>query len=688
MMENRWRRRMLRLLVLGAAWTAVSSTAWAANADTLHDIDSEIANLRNARDEIRNWHQLEKDIRQTDQDLQTARRNIREAKQGTREAAAALQEARTQVTDLGRELAGDRQALSQASEELRRNRADAQAARAAEAAYAPEYNGLRDQVEARQQAYDALEQQAEALSSAYEAASRELESEEEARQEEAAAAALGAVDYQPNRLFEAEQEADEDGTRFAKEKAEALQARYEGPLSGMEARLADASSELEQLRGELDARQPRMEALTEARTEAEEREAQSRQQVAEYTEAVRSLETQLAEARKNREDAETYDREARAWLAEAQADEGQLTASARKLAYEQEHFGDGKGLETGFEYYHWKGDHPGHQWFVPLSYYGSGRLGGHPVSLGISTGYFHSSTGLSDGGAGGQADTQLSFRYSSAKNDRAVDQVRYLADFNLPTGQHEFFQDAVVPEGLARLTDFGAGFEFTPGVELIHRYNERDSLTGRLQYTFRSPYTYSREIGGRRVAPGDIFRQTLRYQHAGQQEQLAIQLQHSSTGRASQDSIFRDGQGVWQPGDTIHYTEGDEWELRLFYNRSLTDRDELALYTIQDLTGKTRGYDSEDTLSHYYGLGWTHHMDRDQEWHVRLHYKDTSSSYDPLRLDLNSSGYKRYALVAGYARQIKPNAKLKLDLERYTRRNDGANRYQGWAAVLQVDQSL
>ena len=68
--------------------------------------------------------------------------------------------------------------------------------------------------------------------------------------------------------------------------------------------------------------------------------------------------------------------------------------------------------------------------------------------------------------------------------------------------------------------------------------------------------------------------------------QYSIQFQHDSYAPAKQESIFRDEFGLWHPGDTQHYTDGDEWDMRLFYNRSVTPKDELSLYTIQNLTEK------------------------------------------------------------------------------------------------------
>ena len=51
-MKQRLSSAPFRCLILGMACTAVSVSVRASNADTMHDISSEFASLRNARDEI------------------------------------------------------------------------------------------------------------------------------------------------------------------------------------------------------------------------------------------------------------------------------------------------------------------------------------------------------------------------------------------------------------------------------------------------------------------------------------------------------------------------------------------------------------------------------------------------------------------------------------------------------------
>ena len=72
-MKHQNSRRWMQKVVLAAICTATGMTVQAANADTMHEIPSEITSLRNARDEIRYRHQAEADVAQADHDLQVSR---------------------------------------------------------------------------------------------------------------------------------------------------------------------------------------------------------------------------------------------------------------------------------------------------------------------------------------------------------------------------------------------------------------------------------------------------------------------------------------------------------------------------------------------------------------------------------------------------------------------------------------
>lgn len=683
-MKQRLSSAPFRCLILGMACTAVSVSVRASNADTMHDISSEFASLRNARDEIQYRHQAEADDRQAHCDLKTAHHNAAEAIKNWREASNNLAVAKENVVTLAQNLQQTQQNLDEARIISAERTKEAIAAQQAVADYADGLYTMQGIVNDKRNAYESLNSRMQTVSQEYEVAIRDAKAAQQARNEAIVAAAVESVDYALNRLDEAQQIADEQEANSDSD-VEAIESYYDGQLNDLSNQVEASSDDLDAAQEELDNMQAYMDELVEAQNEAEQAEAESREKVADYEADVMSLSDDLKQAKKDEIDTEIYVQESKDWMNRAISFEGQLIIAAQLQDYKLEHFGEGASFTTGVDYYYWNGDYSGHQLFIPMTYAQQGRVHGRKVDFGVSTGYIRSDTGVSNGSISGMVDTQLDVM---VHNDHPINSVRYLCNFNFPTGQHKFYQNAIVPEGVAPFTDFGAGFEFTPGLEVIHHYNEQDSLTGRIQYTFRESYEYSKEVSHRDVSPGDIFYQGLKYQHIGPKMQYSIQFQHDSYAPAKQESIFRDEFGLWHPGDTQHYTDGDEWDMRLFYNRSVTPRDELSLYTIQNLTEKMKGFASEDSYAHYYGVGWMHHLNKQQEYHIMMHFKDISSSTDPLHLDLNNIGYRRYSLAAGYSWQRSSTESISLDIERYTRHNDGANSYQGWGIVARYNKSL
>ena len=363
------------------------------------------------------------------------------------------------------------------------------------------------------------------------------------------------------------------------------------------------------------------------------------------------------------------------------------------------------------EFDSWKGRESGHQLFIPLNFYQAGRISGHRVDIGLSTGYVQSDTHKSHGSVSGWADTQLS---AELRNDHKQNSVRYQLLFNLPTGQSAIYQNAVVGNDLARMTDFGAGFQVTPGLELIHHFTERDSLAASVQYTLRRSYDYSKEVPGAQVDPGNAFQQEVSYLHAGPKTQYRLGVVHSHAESSYQDTIFSElrevevprtlhngkggpqgGEGgtqtvtreFWGRDSRLHYREGDDWELSWFYNDQITKRDELSLYGIWNLVSGW-GYRNQAVHRLSAGAGWLHHMNERQEWHILAGYKDVTSNWDPLRLELNSGAYKYYSLLLGFSWQLGAKNRLSLDGERFRRKDDRGGSYRGWKVLCTLNQSF
>ncbi|WP_338625843.1 hypothetical protein [Selenomonas sp. TAMA-11512] len=280
-------------------------------------------------------------------------------------------------------------------------------------------------------------------------------------------------------------------------------------------------------------------------------------------------------------------------------------------------------------------------------------------------------------------DTQMSV---TIRNEKPVTSVYYGFAVNMPTGESRFARYGVVPEGLARFTDFGAGWQFIPSIEVVHRLKENDRLTGRFSYAVRRGYDYSQEVPSAHVSPGNIFSQEIEYLHTGDKKMYMVQLYHSSTSSAVQDAVDVDSRMI--TGRT-NYRDGDDWELRFFYNRAISKKDELRFYTIYSLTEAAHGIASQEVGRQYYGLGLRHRASAQLTWQLMAHYQTVDRTYDPLRTALNTGGgFKRRSLLAGIEWKPSERKNVTFQLERYVRSDDGGAGYNGWGAALWYQQSV
>ncbi len=657
------RRRALALLkracTLTLALGMTSGAASAASHDALHDVYGYFSYMMNVRDEIRSHRAALAALAEARADVESARANLVEAQEATRDAAANLALAIQNLRAAEEHLAAVRKALASAEEASALRTEEAIAAQNAEADYAPE-------VEAQRTALESLYREADNLSRA--AGTTDGENPD---REKVVARILAEVGYEQNRIVEAQRMVEE-----------ALAAERGTTPDAAGAKLTAVSAEVDAAQATLDAMEAQLDALTALREQAEDAERDARELVADYTQEAQASEADLAESRKNKEEAETYDAEAKAWALQAadeqKAAERRLLQSEHDLAY----FGEGAGAETGVEYYTWRGERAGHQLYLPLSYFSHTHAGKTKLDYGISAGYVKSHTGF-DSGVSGLTDTQVSV---TIHNEKPRTSVHYGLSVNLPTGESKIYQRAAVPEGLARFTDFGAGWQFTPSVEVTHRISERDRLTGRFSYAMRGGYDYSKEVPNAHVSPGNIFAQEIEYLHAGDKKSYMVQFYHNATSSAVQDAVDTDSRTIT---GKMHYRDGDDWELRFFYNGTIDPKDELRFYSIYALTEAAKGIASQEVARQYYGLGLRHRVSDKLTWQIMAHYQNVSTTYDPLRTALNTgSGFKRRSLIAGLAWKASERKNLTFQVERYVRSDVGGAGYNGWGTALWYQQSF
>ena len=202
----------------------------------------------------------------------------------------------------------------------------------------------------------------------------------------------------------------------------------------------------------------------------------------------------------------------------------------------------------------------------------------------------------------------------------------------------------------------------------------------------RSSYDYSKEVPSARVSPGNIFSQEVEYLHAGEKKQYMVQLYHNMTERSEQDAVDTDSRTITGKNN---YRDGDDWELRFFYNEKITKKNELRFYTIYALTEAASGIASQSVARQYYGLGLRHVVSPKLAWLLMAHYSDVSSTSDPLRTALNTGGgFKRKSLVAGVEWKITERKNFTFQAERYVRSDDGGFGYNGWGVTFWYQETL
>ena len=643
------------LCALGAAQGAM-----AASHDILHDVPDYFSYMSNVEGEIRSYHAAVDGLAQAKVDLENARNNLAEARAATADAAKNLALVGQNLRAAEDHLAAVRTALAVAEEASAARTAEAIAAQQAEADYAPQVYAQRAQVNA----LSAQESRLTDTGTGSAAGSRRAE---------VVARVLREVGYEQNRIVDAQ---------IMVEAALAGGSAGTGAEGGT-TQIDAISAQLTAAQAALDAVEAHFDALTAAREMAEDAERDARELVAEYQQELTASTADLTQLQSDRVEAENYDREARAWASEAARDEVTAQKQLAQSEHELKYLGEGKGYQTGLEYYAWNGDHAGHQLYLPFSYFARTHAGKTKLDYGLSTGYVKSDTGYENGSVSGWTDTQLSV---TLRNEKPINRVYYGFGVSVPTGQSRFARYAVVPESLARFTDFGAGWQYIPSVEVVHLITERDRLTGRLSYTMRSSYDYSKEVPSARVSPGNIFSQEVEYLHAGEKKQYMVQLYHNMTERSEQDAVDTDSSTITGKNN---YRDGDDWELRFFYNEKITKKNELRFYTIYALTEAASGIASQSVARQYYGLGLRHVVSPKLAWLLMAHYSDVSSTSDPLRTALNTGGgFKRKSLVAGVEWKITERKNFTFQAERYVRSDDGGFGYNGWGFTFWYQETL
>ena len=292
------------------------------------------------------------------------------------------------------------------------------------------------------------------------------------------------VDWQQNRLAEVQQQVTELLQSGAAAAGTVQQPGSEGQREAFVQRLEEIDAELDAEEAALDEMYSFLDELEAARDAAEDAESDARARVEDLSQEQMDTETDIRQQETDLEDTKKWREEAGQNLIEAEKYKKEATGELAQAEHELEHFGEGSSWQSRLEYYNWHGNYniKGHQLVIGQSFFASEKN----IDYGLDTNYVISRSGLRHGSADGWTDTTL---FATIKNDHPKYDVHYLFSVNVPTGQ-ETHVNAQLPDGLARHTSFGEGWNFTPGVEITRHINERDSVTGRLTYSMRGGYNY------------------------------------------------------------------------------------------------------------------------------------------------------------------------------------------------------
>lgn len=662
--------------------------------NVISDIPAEFESLSNERDRIRSFDEAKRNAKEAAEALVLAEQDLQAARQDKQDAEASLAEAQKSLDEAKRNLQRIAQELANAQVESAQRTREAIAAQKAVADFAP-------QVWAQESVVQSVQGRKQGLQASYEQLGQDLGhlSQERNDLEERIRKAWDSVDYAQNRVGDVMAMVNRTKAIVPEQEAkEAQWQEYESQLADMESEVESAESQLEELNSQLD-------VLQEAKAAAEDAERDARERVKELLNEHAEVGKDLQDSKFNVTEAEKWNTDAAQAVVSAEENYTETKNWQTKADYELANFGAGKGISSGFEYYSWHGAGlNGHQLYQPIEFYTSEKK----WDVSLTTGWLSSNTGLPEGSVNGWTDTTVGVTF---KNDHKKNDVHYFVNVNVPTGKDNVHQNAMMADNLARFNSFNEGWQFTPGIEVTHKYTERDSITGRLSYTFRGDYKYRRSYSKEEVTsindefsynavnaeaqedidPGNKFTQELEYRHIGDTHQLGVKLTHENATSADYKNTLRyftDAAGSITNVDQLYGTgtnhDGENWILHLFGNKDMDSSNALQYYVI----GNYQAADTGGTHRYYGGLGWRHQFDKKQSGYVMLNFGETHGQSYNWRLNKWDSNRHMKALLLGYDYRLDDSSELRAKLERFNISGSSADSYHGWKMSLMWNKSF
>lgn len=666
---HRWLQQK-QLPLAGMALGTVLTYNLEASAETLNvlqDIASDFDYMQNNITNIQNFDLAKGYVVEAEQNLMSAEYYVKEAEQVCLDAEANLQDAELNQKQAEEDLHQTENALADARARREALTAQAIAAQQAVADYLPTWYEAQADLQHKVDVQEAAEYNKPA-------SIRSAEESWSASQQERAAwiqAAWEEADFESNRLPELEARFDGgSAVGVGAEEAAAAEEAYWEQLSELE-------SETETSREYFDSVSEYLDELKAQQQDAEEMEADVRQEVMELQVELGQNQQYLRESiadvelcKKDREDAYTYQLEA---IADREAAVNDVYLAKFALL----HFDDGMGAQKTLEYYSWQGAQglSGHQLYSGNSFY----MSKNHYEFSLSNAYVVSNTGLDNGDMSGLTDTTLSAMYT---NKHPVYEVRYGMDINLPTGESRNHNNDSVPDYMARTSRLGEGWNFTPRLEITRNLDKYTSATWRTSYSFRGSYADSLEDMSARTSPGNLWSNELEYLHTDDTTQYMFKLQHTLNSKSSISGL----------NNNYSFTEGDGWLGKAYYRKWFAPKDAWGAYMAWSFD-QAAAYDTDlqsgaGVHRFYYGGGWFHKFDDKRQLRLLANWlRSEGNAYDPLTRQTHSSG-RRFSVSLGYDWRMDDQNSLSLYVERAILRQQGDANYRSWGVALSYNRSF
>lgn len=373
----------------------------------------------------------------------------------------------------------------------------------------------------------------------------------------------------------------------------------------------------------------------------------------------------------------------------------QTKTELEQLIYAQEHPKGVHFFSAGMNYYRGQDDvgNSFYQFVQPL-YFGYWQK---DFSYGLSTKHIISQNNAAGarGHVGTLSDTTLTI---SKRNDKPKFVVDYSISANIPTGKSALSWSeryAMMNEDLVEVSQFGKGWQFTPGIDVSWRIGKEDMWTVGTSYALSGSYDPTSDIPDDNVSPGSEWRRFLRWQHAGQEWKFVGELINTTNGRT-------------QIANGAQYTSGDQWEYRLTYNRKLSQRQNVMFYYWRENQNRNTivPSDTSNSLVHYFGTMWSKKLDDKRDFRVTFdvmesngsRYAGVSNYYDgngnPQYTSIDVDGRTKYTAGLGYDIKVDVNSKFSIDLQAF-KMKDGRSTlgqppttYKGFNLLMKYNRSI